>query len=135
MDLVESQYQSLIENAREKSNLMSLETLQEMHEKVLKNIISGCFLDDSGGALAIAAAIDDVLSCVNRTCTVVEGLILSDFQIDTEKIQNIDSLRAEMDRHLQFLFDVFDGIQSSSRSLLSQFLVRLDYNKYFSLTA
>lgn len=73
MDLIDSQYGSLIEMSRHKEErVVSLEQLQEQHANTLKKLISGCFLEDKASSKRISGSIHEILICVNQTCSLIE---------------------------------------------------------------
>lgn len=72
MDLVDSQYNELIEISRENGQEVSLDLLQEKHHQILKSLMNGCFLDDSISSKRINGSIQDILACILRTCELVE---------------------------------------------------------------
>ena len=73
MDLVDSQFNELVEMAKnESSTCHSLETLAAKHESALQKLVSGCFLESSVSSKKISSSIRDVLVIINKTCSLVE---------------------------------------------------------------
>lgn len=134
MDLVDCQMNELVEMAKEGSERCdSLEVLAEKHELALEKLVSGCFLDNSSFCKKISGSIREIFACINKTCSLVERSF-DEYQRASITVEHYDSLVKELDIQFSFLFQVFKGIQdSSSRTLLGQFLIRFDFNQWFSI--
>ncbi|KAJ3307163.1 Gamma-tubulin complex component 4 [Kappamyces sp. JEL0829] len=132
MDLVDSQFEELVGLADPKNpRKISLDELQETHSRILKTLTAGCFLDHSVASKKISSSIHEVLLLVSRTCNLAEKASDPLYR-DTVSPQSFLALARDLDTQFKFLFEVFQGIQDSSRSLVGQFLVRFDFNKWFS---
>jgi Gamma tubulin complex component C-terminal len=142
MDLVDSQFNSLIEMTCNQDQNCSLGQLKDSHDTALRTLLHGCFQDGSKSSVTINKSILMILACIGRNCDLIEKF-LDPARSEILSAQSFDSLEnvnhcispQELDGEFDFLFEVFEGIQDSSKSLLSQFLIRFDFNRWFSEAA
>lgn len=139
MDLVDSQFNAIVEKSRVTTGqTISLHQLKDSHDVALRTLLHGCFQDGSRPSITINKSILKILDCVGRSCDLVE-IILNSGQKEFDSIESFNSLEnvfshvtQELDNEFEFLFEIFEGIQDSSKSLLSQFLIRFDFSGWFS---
>jgi hypothetical protein len=124
MDLIESQYGKLLQKSVYSDNT-TLDDLEDFHAKTLDKIYIGCFLDQSLTSKEILKNIQICVEKINRTCIEVESK--EEFDLVFFK-----QMGRDLDLVFCFLFEVFQGVKDSNRGLLGQFLVRFDFNKWFS---
>lgn len=124
MDLIESQFGKLLQKSVYNEST-TLDDLEELHAMVLDYIYAGCFLDQSLTSKEILKNIRNCLEKVNRTCIELESKV--DFDLDF-----FNQMGKDLDMIFFFLFEVFQGVKDSNRGLLARFLVRFDFNKWFS---
>lgn len=130
MDLIDSQYNALIQmTVPVENSSTSLEDLRTAHAQVLKKMLFGCFLDQSTSSNQIIGAIEEIIQCIHRTCQVLDLSLDSGLEFKDSEIKRLGD---ELELQCNFLFEVFGGLQDSTRSSLGQFLTRFDFNQFYS---
>jgi hypothetical protein len=88
MDLIDSQYQQLVNSSCETTQ-GSLTELHSLHQRVLKRILHGCFLDNSPSSKQIMSSIDIIMTVINKTCQEVDFSIESRIELREEVLKQL----------------------------------------------
>ncbi|KAJ3274879.1 Gamma-tubulin complex component 4 [Terramyces sp. JEL0728] len=125
MDIIDSQYSKLISDTKEKKEI-TIHEMMEFHRTALLHVFKGCFLNQSDSSKEISKAIHEIAKSIQRTSAIVD-------RFDGVEHSKIDAEAKEIESNFFFLFKVFSGIQDASASSLSKFLIRFDFNRWFSM--
>jgi len=124
------------ENEENEKEHQNLEDIQIYHKKYLDNLMKGCFLEH-GIFNAIGKCIKTVIQLCDQFCLVVEkGLNVKNISEDTWN--TCRELGLQFQENTFFLFRTFSGVKTAAVSswqnqYLSQLLLRMDFNRWFSI--
>jgi len=122
------------ENKNEKHQ--NIEDIQIYHKIYLDNLMKGCFLEH-GIFNAIGKCIKTVIQLCDQFCLVVEkGLDIKNISEDTWN--TCRELGMQFQENTFFLFRTFSGVKTAAvtswqNKYLSQLLLRMDFNRWFSI--
>ncbi|KAJ3326227.1 Gamma-tubulin complex component 4 [Boothiomyces sp. JEL0866] len=125
MDIIDSRFEKLIFDSEEKKDI-TLHEMVDYHRNVLIDILKGCFLNNSPSSLEISKSIQEIIKSIQRTRAFIA-------RFDNSDSSRFEAEAKEIESNFVFLFKVFSGIKDSSASSLSKFLIRFDFNRWFSM--
>lgn len=126
VDVVEVQFLELTKNINESQDF---ETVRKAHEQYLASLITHCFLRDR----IIYSALSDIFETCTRFCRMIQKQEETE---ETVEANEVSVLSAEFQRQSTFLFTIISrktNLHSSDH--LARLVMRLDYNRYFTLSA
>ncbi|TPX62118.1 hypothetical protein PhCBS80983_g00647 [Powellomyces hirtus] len=117
------------------------EYIQTAHQSHVDAVLRGCFLDSVMMQL-VGRTIRDAMALCEQFCGIVDRILSAGPWGSSEQEQDAQNMAAQMgqirddfESHTSFLFRTFSGAQGTSgqAQMLSQLLLRMDYNKWFSI--
>lgn len=115
-DVLESQFSLLFARLNQSTNF---EELRHAHDIFLSSIISNTFVNNK----SVNQCLTDLLSCCLQYCRLVQ----------VNQDSNCEEVSMNFSRHSSLLFKLLTSIKSrQTGSQLSQLLLRIDFNRYFS---
>lgn len=126
VDVLEAQHMILLKKIQESEDFA---TVREAHQQYLSALVTQCFLKDK----IIESALMDVFASCLSFCRLLRRK--SEKQ-ETIKGSEIAELKGHFQRQSSFLFAVISKqMQSRDHLHLSQLVLRVDYNRFFSEVA
>ena len=119
-DVLESQFSLLLNRLEHSSNF---EELKQAHDIFLSSVISNTFVNNK----PVNQCLTELLQCCIMYCKLME------FQKDF-KGQKLQEISENFSRQSSWLFKLLTSIKSrQTGSQLAQLLLRIDFNRYFSM--
>ncbi|KAK0055312.1 gamma-tubulin complex component 4 [Biomphalaria pfeifferi] len=125
VDVIESQYKILLDKI---NSTKDFEAAKLAHETFLSSLLAQSFVHMK----TVFACLLEILDQCSQFCRL---LIASDNQMSNKDMQQLQSIKLNFQRNSSLLFKILSGVRSqSARPHLSQLLLRLDFNKYYTNT-
>ncbi|KAL4227566.1 Gamma-tubulin complex component 4 [Mactra antiquata] len=125
VDVIESQYGILIEKI---NSTRDYEAVKLAHEHFLSALLSQCFVHMKSVAHCLYEILDQ--------CTTFTSLVVRcEYPMSHKDVTQLESITKNLQRQSSLLFKMLSSVRSNSSSPhLAQLLLRLDFNKYFSIS-
>lgn len=124
VDVIESQFSILLNNVE---NTRDFEAIRLAHDHFLSSLLSQCFIHMK----QISYCLKEILELCHAFC----GLVMhSEVILSIQELSQLDDITKGFQRQSSLLFKVLSSVRSHQASPhLSQLLLRIDFNKYFSV--
>lgn len=124
VDVIESQFSVLLDKIE---NTRDFEAIRMAHDHFLSSLLSQCFIHMK----QISFCLKEILELCQAFC----GLMThSEVILSVEETSQLDEITKGFQRQSNLLFKVLSSVRSHQSSPhLSQLLLRIDFNKYFSM--
>ncbi|XP_041369156.1 gamma-tubulin complex component 4-like [Gigantopelta aegis] len=125
VDVIESQFGILLDKI---NSTQDFEVIKVLHEQFLTSLLSQSFVH--------MKSVSSCLYEIFALCTSFSQLLVSaDVTLSTGQLSHIQTITTSFQRQSNLLFRILSSVNSHSSSPhLAQLLLRLDFNKYFTIS-
>ncbi|CAG5115406.1 unnamed protein product [Candidula unifasciata] len=124
VDVIESQYKILLDKVNATKDF---EAAKIAHEHFLASLLAQSFIHMK----TVFTCLHEILELCSVFCRL---LVAADTPLSARDTQQLENITLNFQRHSSLLFRILSGVRSQSgRPHLAQLLLRLDFNKFFTI--